>query len=125
MERKRTHIPYARLRAALDTADLRFIRAHAAELEPINLADALAICRMISDQEPDKLDRAAVRWIGRFASEAQTISIEDLRLAIDAFGLLRTQPAHAMAILSDLTWRHDPASAQSGAPKPDTQPWVS
>jgi hypothetical protein len=35
------------------------------------LDDALRICLVIRDSDPDRYERAAVRWLGRFALEAR------------------------------------------------------
>jgi hypothetical protein len=47
--------PYAHFRRALDTGNLALIRTAAAELPQINLDDALRICRVIREREPESL----------------------------------------------------------------------
>lgn len=55
-----------------------------ARLAPISLPDALRICLMLPDQDPDRYEAAAVRWLGRLALEARHATLDDLRLAADA-----------------------------------------
>lgn len=99
-------ITYPRFQAALDNGDLAFIRRHAAELAPIRLADALEVCLLVRDQDPARLDRAIVRWVGRFALEAPAASIADVRDAADALAALREDSEGAMEVLSELCIRH-------------------
>jgi hypothetical protein len=96
------HIPYVRLRAALDAGDLRFFRQYAQTLQPLGLADALDICALIGDQDPSALERASVRWIGRFALEAKAVSLKDVSLAAEAFQRLPIEPRQAMETLKAL-----------------------
>ena len=103
-------IPYARLRAALDAGDLDFIRRNAKQLSPVPLPDALEICLLVRDEEPAHLERATVRWIGRFALEAPKATISDIRLAADALAALPVDPELAMERLSTLCVEHGLAS---------------
>jgi hypothetical protein len=99
-------LPYVRFRTALDRGDLAFIRAHASELAHIRLADALRICLLIREGDPERYDRAAVRWLGRFALEAREATINDLRIAADALDALPDEPERAMESLAELCVRH-------------------
>lgn len=47
-------------------------------------------------------ERAAVRWLGRFALEAKDVTIEDLRLAADALDALPERATEAMERLQRL-----------------------
>jgi hypothetical protein len=100
------HIPYARFHAALEAGQLGFIRAHAAQLAPIALPDALRICLLVRDQDPERYQRAVAVWIGRFALAARSAGPEDLRAALDAFEALPDDPQQAMEDLSELCVRH-------------------
>lgn len=93
--------PYARFRRALATGNLTIIRAAAAELPRVDLGDALSVCMAIRAAEPMRFERAALRWLARFATE-EARSIDDLRAAADAFGQMREQPEHALATLQVL-----------------------
>jgi hypothetical protein len=102
----RIDISRPRFLAALDAGDLAFIRGHAAALGPIRLSEALRICLMFRDQDPGHYERAAIRWLGRFALEAPTATFDDLQLALDALDALPEQPDDAMEQLSALCVRH-------------------
>ncbi len=94
--------PYARFRRALETGNEALVTAAALELPRIGLEDALRICLVLREAEPRRYERAAVRWLGRFALEAANATIEDLRRAADALDALRTNPAEAMERLQRL-----------------------
>ncbi len=57
--------PYSRFQRALRTGNLTIIRACAAELPRVDLGDALCVCMAIREAEPERFERAAVRWHGR------------------------------------------------------------
>src|SRR3954471_21077017 len=77
--------PYARFRRALATGDLLLIRASAAELGTVSLADALQVCVAIRDAKPEQFERAALRWIARYCLERPTVTLGEVRAAADAF----------------------------------------
>jgi hypothetical protein len=93
---------YQRFRRALATENLTLIRAAAAELPQVRLDDALEVCVLLRDREPDRYDRAAVRWIARFCVERHHVSLEDVSHATHAFSLMRSQPEQALTILQAL-----------------------
>lgn len=103
----RLAITRPRFLAALDAGDLAFIRENAAALPPIRLSEALRICLMFRDQDPDRYERAALRWLGRFALEAPAASFDDMQLALDALDALPQEPDAAMEQLSALCLRHN------------------
>ena len=72
--------PYSRFKRALRTGNLTIIRAAAAELPRVDLGDALSVCMAIRDAEPERFERAALRWLARFAAE-QAQSVGDVREA--------------------------------------------
>jgi hypothetical protein len=88
--------PYARFRRALATGNEALVTAAALELPRIALDDALRICLVLRGGDPARYERAAVRWLGRFALEARNATIEDLRLAADALDSLPERAAEAM-----------------------------
>jgi predicted transport protein len=93
---------YARFRRALLTKNLTLIRAAAAELPQVRLEDALQVCVLLRDREPERYEAAAVRWIGRFCVEKQDVSLEDVDHARSAFSLMRREPERALAVLQAL-----------------------
>lgn len=76
--------------------------AAARELPQVALDDALRICMVLRDGDPNRYERAAVRWLGRFALEGRDITIAELRLAADALDALPDQPSEAMEQLQAL-----------------------
>jgi hypothetical protein len=76
------------------------------ELPRVPLEDALRICLLIRDGDPERYERAAVRWLGRFALEARSVTIQALRVAADALDALPDQPGKAMERLPRLCVAH-------------------
>jgi len=98
--------PYARFQRALRNGRLSMVRAAAAELPRVELDDALSICLLMSEQDAERYERAAVRWLARLSLEVPTIRIEDLRAGLLAFEVLPENPDGARAALADLCSRH-------------------
>jgi hypothetical protein len=74
--------PYRIFRGALDRGSLTAVRAAVANLPaPPPLDDALVICLLLRDQEPDRYDRAAVRWLGRLLLEQPDVRLRHAELA--------------------------------------------
>lgn len=94
--------PYSRFRRALETGNEALVTAAARELPRIALDDALRICLVLRGGDPARYERAAVRWLGRFALEARDVTIEDLRLAAEALDTLPRRAAEAMERLQRL-----------------------
>ena len=94
--------PYARFRRALETGNELLVLGAARELPQIALDDALRICLVLRDGDPKRYDRAAVRWLGRFALEARAGTIADLRAAAAALDSLPARSAEAMEQLQRL-----------------------
>ena len=98
--------PYARFRRALKTGNEALVTAAALELPRVALDDALRICLVLRGGDPERYERAAVRWLGRFALEARQVTIDDLRLAADALAVLPQRAAEAMERLQRLCVTH-------------------
>jgi hypothetical protein len=94
--------PYSRFRRALETGNEALVTAAALELPRIALDDALRICLVLRGGDPRRYERAAVRWLGRFALEGRKVTIDDLRAAADALDVLPRRPADAMERLQRL-----------------------
>jgi hypothetical protein len=73
---------YAIFRRALERGSLVGVRSAVANLPgPPPLEDALVICRLLLDQEPDRYERAALRWLGRLLHEQRGMSLRHAELA--------------------------------------------
>lgn len=94
--------PYARFRRALETGNELLVLSTARELPQVALDDALRICLVLRDGDPRRYERAAVRWLGRFALEAGAVTIRDLRAAAAALDALPTRAGEAMEQLQQL-----------------------
>jgi hypothetical protein len=93
---------YARFRRALETGNEMLVIAAARELPQIALDDALRICLVLRAGDPSRYERAAVRWLGRFALEARGVTMGDLRAAAEALDVLPLSAADAMERLQRL-----------------------
>ena len=94
--------PYSRFRRALETGNELLVLTAARELPQIALDDALRICLVLRDGDPERYDRAAVRWLGRFALEGRAVTVRDLRAAARALAELPDATAEAMERLQQL-----------------------
>ncbi len=94
--------PYSRFRRALTTGNELLVLAAAQELPRIALDDALRICLVLRDGDEDRYEKAAVRWLGRFALEARGATIDDIRIAAEALDELPRRTADAMECLQRL-----------------------
>lgn len=93
---------YSRFRRALEAGNPGLVTATALELPWIALDDALRICLVLRGGDPARYERAAVRWLGRFALEGRNVTIADLRHAADALDELPERAAEAMERLQRL-----------------------
>jgi hypothetical protein len=95
---------------ALNAAHRQCLRGFAGvlthELPAVRLDDALLIACLIEEQDGERFESAAVRWLGRFALECPTVRIEDLREGVVAFEALPANPEGARRALVDLCARH-------------------
>jgi len=93
---------YTRFKRALGTGNLTLVRAAAAELPRVGLADALEVCLLLRDEAGDRFERAAVRWLGRFALEGREVTLEAIQAAAAALDALPTRPDVSMEALGAL-----------------------
>ena len=78
------------------------MRSYARAVGTIKLDDALRICLLMRDGDRLAFERAAVRWLGRFALEARGATIDDLRRATKALDELPSDPLAAMERLQEI-----------------------
>jgi hypothetical protein len=93
---------YTRFRRALATGNEALVTAAALELPRVALDDALRICLVLRGGDPARYERAAVRWLGRFALEARQVTIDDLHAAANALDELPHHASEAMEQLQHL-----------------------
>ena len=87
---------YQRFRRALEIGNPTLIRAAAAELPRIGLEDALAICLVLLEAEPQRFPAAAARWHARLCMERR-LAIEEADLALGALRALAGERPQAAA----------------------------
>jgi hypothetical protein len=74
--------PYSIFQRALERGSLTAVRAAVPDLPgPPPLEDALVICLLLRDQEPDRYERAALKWLGRLLLEQRGVSLRHAELA--------------------------------------------
>src|SRR6202451_3572724 len=99
--------PYTRFRRALDAGNELMVLATARELPHIALDDALQICLVLRGGDRARYERAAVRWLGRFALEARGLKIAALRAAAAALDALPARANDALERLQRLCLEHE------------------
>ena len=93
--------PYAWFRRSIEAGRGLDAWAAAHELESLSLVDALALCLVLLDEDAARYDRAAVRWVGRLASDARGLDLAGVSLVTDALAALRgPDPGPALAALA-------------------------
>jgi hypothetical protein len=71
----------------------------------LSLGDALALCVLLAERNPQQYDRAAGRWISRFVEETPDAVIEEVQILTAALSALKTVPELARPILREFA-RH-------------------
>ena len=72
---------------------MAIIRSAAGELPHVDLGDALAVCVVIHSAEPDRFERAALRWLARFCVERSEATLTEVQAAAWAFENITDEPA--------------------------------
>ena len=105
---------YARFQRALKTGNLTLIRNAAAELPRVDLGDALAVRIAIRQAEPDRFERAALRWLARFCLERREATLAKVQAAAWAFDKITAEPAALDTLLPLGQKRIDPQVGEAG-----------
>lgn len=90
---------YAWFRRSIEAGSALDAWAAAHELDSLSLADALALCLVLLDEEPRRFDRAAVRWLGLLAMEARGLDLAGLVHATSAVAALRGPDRSASVVV--------------------------
>jgi hypothetical protein len=75
---------------------------------PPTLEAALAYLDLLAEQKPEKLERAAVRWHGRLATEAPLLTLAEAQLGLAALASLCAGERDAIEVLRLLLRRVRP-----------------
>jgi hypothetical protein len=94
---------YARCRRAVAGGNLLIIRAAAAELPRIGVAEAAAILLVTAHAEPQRYERTALRWVSKLVLEAKDIALADVAGVATALEALPREPG-ARATCPASTW---------------------
>jgi hypothetical protein len=104
---------YTRLQRALAARNATLALAAAAELPHVRLGDALAICLLLLDKEPERFDRAAMRWHRRLCADAR-LPLTDANLALTGLIAMGRRPdgagGHAVLAVCDAHGLDDAAA---------------
>jgi hypothetical protein len=111
---------YSNFQRALAAGNLLLIRAAAAELPTVNLQDALDICIVVAENEPELFERAALRWLARYCLERRDANLAGLRQAADAFARLESEerPCGYPALDPSRVWLPRPSGSAARHPLP-------
>ena len=94
-----------RYRRALERRHIFGAEIAAREMAFLSLRDALGLLALYAAEDSPKFDKAAVRWLGRLALEADDLELIDLQVAAAALLVLHRRPASALPVLTDLVRR--------------------
>jgi hypothetical protein len=92
-----------RYRRALERRQIFGAEVAAREMPYISLRDALGLLALDAAEDSPKYGKAATRWLGRLALEADDLSLEDAQLAAAALQALPRRPDSALSVLTDLS----------------------
>jgi hypothetical protein len=88
------HIPYRRVRAALDAHDLGFVLAQGDRIR-LGLAVAVEVLELFAQQAPERLEAVCLRWVQRYAAEARGQQLADYGRVAVACNALVSEPEFA------------------------------
>jgi hypothetical protein len=81
--------PYARFRRALEVRSVMGAETAAREMGRLGLNDALDHLALLSQEAPDRYDRAVGRWLNRLVRESEELTLEEFDLALGCLRGLR------------------------------------
>jgi hypothetical protein len=95
--------PLTRLRRALAGGDLTAARTAAFDLQHVDLEEAADLLVLIALKDPQKLDAAAVRFLGRACVEHTFITLADAQFLVACLAqLARADPDSRIAFATAL-----------------------
>ena len=94
-----------RFRRALDRQNVTKALSAASELPHVGLAEALELCLLLRDKQPERYPRAALRWHGRLCREVD-VSLEEAQAILAALVVMAGErKGNAAYALADLLSR--------------------
>lgn len=94
------------LESAIRRRDVASAMAEAAQMRPLSLEYALALTVLLAEARDPRFNRAAARWIARFALESPGVGLHDIEAAVVAFARLPHRSHEARELLGELARRH-------------------
>src|SRR5215471_13102040 len=104
--------PHGRFTRAIQQRNLWAAETSLRDLGQPSLADALAYLDLLAEQQPEKLERAAVRWHGRLETEAPLLTLAEAQLALAALASLCSGERGGIEVLRQLLRRVRPTEVQ-------------
>jgi hypothetical protein len=99
--------PRAIFKRAIERGNVVVAEATAREIG-LSLEEALQLVLLYAAYEPQKLERAALRWFGRYLDEGKGVSLLRAQLALSALAELRVGEREAAAKMLTELVRHSP-----------------
>jgi hypothetical protein len=84
--------PHGRFQRAIHARHVQNAEMAAREMGGLSLADALLLCELLANADPQRYERAALRWLQRFIDE-RLPPLTEAALAASALAELRQRPA--------------------------------
>ncbi len=88
---------HAQFRRSLARGNLTSALAAARDLPHVSLDDALELCLLIREKEPERFGRAAARWAARWSSELPGVDLAESQLVQAALAKLGGEDGKAGA----------------------------
>jgi hypothetical protein len=89
--------PRAIFKRAIERGNLVIAEATAREIGGLTLEEALRLLFFYAEHDPIKFERAALRWLARYATEGKAVSLLKAQLALSALAELRAGEREAAA----------------------------
>jgi hypothetical protein len=89
------HVPFPRVRAAIDAQDLDFVLRHRDRLN-LGLAVAVEVLALFAQQAPERLEAVSLRWVRRYATEARGQRLEDYGRIVTALAMMPSEQEFAV-----------------------------
>src|SRR4051794_25794148 len=88
--------PHAHFQRAVERGNVIAAIAAARQLpQQIGLADALALCVLLAEADPERFTRAAARWHARYVFEVPCVGLEESQLVLAALAALKSEAGRA------------------------------
>lgn len=75
----------------LDCGNVTEALSSASELQHVGLSEALELCLLLVEKEPERFQRAALRWHGRYCREYRDVDLDEGQAVLATLGALAGQ----------------------------------